>query len=333
MKRERLARTLVFVLVLALGASALAWRLWGHPGIVEIHAAMPGKGGWLTDTIEARVGEPLVLSLVSDDVMHGFAIGQSDFEPVDVLPGKPTMVTLTFDQPGTYTFYCTRWCGADHWRMRGTITVTGDWPVSTDPPQPPLYLQLGINLDASHELHDFNLKRPPSSENGAALGATLPAEFLTLEYYRSHSLYQTWHDLRAQPSAAELTDQQVWDLVARVWSENTSPEKLAEGEKLYQRDCAACHGASGVGDGIFGAKAESRANEPHQTSLNAVSIVEPVDFTGSAQMLGASPALLQGKIIRGGMGTGMPSWGLIYTEEQTWNLVDYLWTFQFDYEN
>jgi len=46
-------------------------------------------------------------------------------------------------------------------------------------------------------------------------------------------------------------------------------------------------------------------------------------------MLTASPALLQGKIIRGGMGTGMPSWGLIYTEEQTWNLVDYLWTFQF----
>ena len=34
----------------------------------------------------------------------------------------------------------------------------------------------------------------------------------------------------------------------------------------------------------------------------------PVDFTDSSQMLGASPALLQGKIIRGGMGTGMPYW-------------------------
>jgi len=26
-------------------------------------------------------------------------------------------------------------------------------------------------------------------------------------------------------------------------------------------------------------------------------------------MLGASPALLHGKIVRGGMGTGMPYWG------------------------
>jgi hypothetical protein len=40
-------------------------------------------------------------------------------------------------------------------------------------------------------------------------------------------------------------------------------------------------------------------------------------------MLGASPALLQGKIIRGGMGTGMPYWGPIFTEAQTWALVDY----------
>ncbi len=57
----------------------------------------------------------------------------------------------------------------------------------------------------------------------------------------------------------------------------------------------------------------------------------PVNFTDSSQMLGASPALLQGKIIRGGMGTGMPYWGPIFTEEQTWALVDYLWTFQFEY--
>jgi mono/diheme cytochrome c family protein len=51
-----------------------------------------------------------------------------------------------------------------------------------------------------------------------------------------------------------------------------------------------------------------------------------------ARMLSASPALLQGKIIRGGMGTGMPSWGAIFTEDQTWALVAYLWTFQFNTE-
>jgi len=59
---------------------------------------------------------------------------------------------------------------------------------------------------------------------------------------------------------------------------------------------------------------------------------QPAAFTDARRMLGASPALLQGKILRGGMGTGMPSWGPIFTDAQTWALVDYLWTFQFDWE-
>ena len=33
------------------------------------------------------------------------------------------------------------------------------------------------------------------------------------------------------------------------------------------------------------------------------------------------------KIRRGGMGTGMPYWGSIFTEEELAALVDYLWTF------
>ena len=33
-------------------------------------------------------------------------------------------------------------------------------------------------------------------------------------------------------------------------------------------------------------------------------------------MLGASDAILEGKIMRGGMGTGMPYWGPIFTAEQ-----------------
>jgi mono/diheme cytochrome c family protein len=57
--------------------------------------------------------------------------------------------------------------------------------------------------------------------------------------------------------------------------------------------------------------------------------VPPVDFGDSTQMLGASLAVLQGKIIRGGMGTGMPYWGTIFTDEEIEALVDYIWTFQF----
>ena len=53
------------------------------------------------------------------------------------------------------------------------------------------------------------------------------------------------------------------------------------------------------------------------------------DFTNSQNMLGSSTALLQGKIIRGGMGTGMPYWGPIFSNEEIEALLDYIWTFQF----
>ncbi len=55
----------------------------------------------------------------------------------------------------------------------------------------------------------------------------------------------------------------------------------------------------------------------------------PANLADPKRMLGASPALLQGKILRGGMGTGMPSWGPIFTEDQTWKIVSYLYTLQF----
>lgn len=330
MKRERLAILLVLVLALGAGVVALAFRSWGSSRVVEIHAAIPGNGGWLTSSINTRVGEPLHLLLISNDVVHSFALGQSDFEPVDLLPGKPTNFTLTFDEPGTYTFYCTRWCSADHWRMRGTITVVGDRPMSAEPPTTPLYLQLGIDLDAPHELHALNLKGSPSAENAAALGVTLPPEFLTQDYYRSHSPLQVWDEMSEASFTTNITDTQVWDLVAWIWQRNTDPTKLAEGAALYQRDCAACHGVDGAGDGIYGVEYISENDDHSLTEYDGHSVESATNFQEQSHMLSASPALLQGKIIRGGMGTGMPSWGLIYTEEQTWAMVEFLWTFQFN---
>ena len=36
------------------------------------------------------------------------------------------------------------------------------------------------------------------------------------------------------------------------------------------------------------------------------------------------------KLRRGGMGTSMPSFGQLFTPQETWQLVDYLWTFVFE---
>lgn len=55
-------------------------------------------------------------------------------------------------------------------------------------------------------------------------------------------------------------------------------------------------------------------------------LVRPPDFSDPHVLLGASPAILEGKIIRGGMGTGMPSWGSILSRNQINSIIGYLYT-------
>jgi mono/diheme cytochrome c family protein len=105
-------------------------------------------------------------------------------------------------------------------------------------------------------------------------------------------------------------------MVAYVWQSNTTAQALNEGRRLFAQDCAACHGETGQGNSLHASGAASQG---------------PADFTNSYAMMGASPALLQGKMLRGGNGTGMPAWGTILTDQQTWQLVAYLYSFQFEY--
>jgi len=116
-----------------------------------------------------------------------------------------------------------------------------------------------------------------------AFAAMLSSNYLTPDYYRSHSHAQAYFDLRADPTLSSLSDPNVWDLVAYIWRSNTTPDGLAEGQRLFTQNCAACHGESGGGDGVFAA------------SVNAQTGKFPANSTDPASMLCASPALLQGK--------------------------------------
>ncbi len=314
---EVLARFLIGAVALA----AVATPLWIWRRTPLIHVRMAESGGWNPETLHATVGEPLHLRLISDDVVHGFAVGQLRMQSVDVQPGKVTNVTLNFQKPGTYTFYCTRWCGINHWRMRGTIEVSGEDPAPASV-APPLYVRLGLDLDAPHEAPVIP-SSPPSAAAGQQLAINLPvSQFIGLDFYRAHSPYETWKELRANSALVELDDQQIWSLVAFVWRSNTSPQEIAEGKNLYAQNCAACHGEAGGGDGVF-------ADQLAAIGGKTMMVKRPADFTDPNRMLGASPALLEGKILRGGMGTGMPSWGPIFTEDEIWKIVSHLYTFQF----
>jgi FtsP/CotA-like multicopper oxidase with cupredoxin domain len=325
MKRpEMLSRFLITTgIILAIGAPVFFWSR-----TPLIHAHVAEEGGWNPDVLQANIDEPLHLKLTSDDVVHGFAIGQIDMESVDVLPGKITDVTVIFDKPGIYTFFCTRWCGLNHWRMRGTIEVSGP-AANPEPASDPLYVTLNLDIDAPHDAPLVPISQP-SALSGEQLAANLPIS-LSLEYYRATSPYQVFDEL----SSTSLTEKQRWDVVAYIWRSNTTKESLTNGGQLYAQNCAACHGENGAGDGVFADDLAASGEASMQTMTRADNMMMqvPVDFTDPTRMLGASPALLQGKILRGGMGTGMPMWGSIYTEEQIWDLIAYLYSFQFEYHN
>jgi mono/diheme cytochrome c family protein len=76
--------------------------------------------------------------------------------------------------------------------------------------------------------------------------------------------------------------------------------------------------------------ADSQLSE-HGAVTSGHHVRRPADF-GAPPLLGASPALLHGKIVRGGMGTGMPAWGMILTDDEVWAVVRLLYGFSFDLE-
>jgi cytochrome c oxidase subunit 2 len=334
---ERYARILALTLVIGLILIIVITRWLGMRGIIEVHAAMPENGGWSVDNLTIDAGQPLNLRLVSDDVVHGFAIGQDDRYNLDLMPGQPVETSLVFERPGKYVFYCTRWCGPNHWRMRGTIEVIGQ--VEEKNPQPPIYVTRGLDIDAEHHAGVIP-KEMPSAINGAALNVDIAASYLLLDYYQTHSPGDVWQDLRTEQELTWLEDRQIWDLVAYIWSTHTTPDALVESQKLYAANCAACHGETGAGDGVYAEKPNDDENhdqienteEGQHNIVNGHETGPPSDFTDPEHMIGASPAILHGKIVRGGMGTGMPYWGPIFSDEQIWDLVSYLWTFQFYFE-
>src|SRR4030042_3957397 len=158
--------------------------LWSRTPLV--HAQMAEEGGWSPDTFKAAVGVPLRVRLASDDVVHGFAVGHLDAPAVDILPGRVSEITLLFQFPGTYTFYCTRWCGLNHWRMRGTIEVEGE-PATERPsgdPGQPLFASLGLDLDAPRNAPVVPEAKPLASVARQQFSAAL-ASYPSVDYYPS----------------------------------------------------------------------------------------------------------------------------------------------------
>lgn len=318
------------LIVIGLPAAAFGYEYWLRPATAEhrevnITLYAPEQGGFSPDAVRVPINEPVTLRFASMDVTHGVAIGPGlgvDLGHID--PGRVQEITLTFDQPGTYTYYCTTWCSPDHWRMRGTIQVIDPAnPYAIPPAMPDPVIEAliaeGVDIDSAHQVGTSHepggksaliIERAPSAARGAVLldNAALPSKVTDLLWQRSHTPVQALELLAAANAAISQAD--LLDVVAYLWTRDSSPERLVAAEALYDSNCAACHGQYGGGDG----------------PAAGTTVEKPVAFADAAYLFERRSDVLYAKIRRGGMGTDMPNFGTLLTPDETWMLVEYLWT-------
>jgi len=350
---ERLARILTaalfLVLVVALAVAILGPLSSPERGI-ELVARQPAAGGWSRERIVVNQGERVRLRIRSEDVIHGFAIGRMGVDAGPIEPGKVATVEFVADQAGEFTFYCTMWCDPNHARMRGILEVRGPAgaPVASSVPASDVMLQhLDDPRDAGvvpqampSAMRGLSLygqrcaschgERGEGASRATAIGrrellldrspvevfqmTATTTEQQGLRHVGAHEQGVSMASKALIPHARYAqgwNEQERWDVVAALWSFGTTADRLDLGQRLYLKNCAACHGERGAGDGP-GGKSQPK---------------NPADFTNARRMLAGTSALYTAKMRRGGMGTGMPYWGSIFTEQELTAVVDYLWTF------
>jgi mono/diheme cytochrome c family protein len=302
-----------------------------RPVPLHIWAAMPEAGGWQGDTLRVPSGRAIDLTVHGVSGTHTFALAYTSVKSSRLLgPGEQETVSFVAPAPGRYVLHCTTWCSPNHWRMRTTIEVYDPADDEAQLSYPQTSLRYAIDV-APHELEMPHLATVwPQQKPDAALGAALWAKYaretspqetspqtilaqLSWPNVTPAGLYESLQRGRFAGGVTIASDEEVWALVAFAQQQATTPEALAQGRALYQQNCAACHGEQGRGDGFSA----------------SFSVGQEPDFSDLRAAAGASPALYYAKIARGGMGTGMPNWGTVLTEDELWALVDYLQTFSY----
>lgn len=66
------------------------------------------------------VGQPVKLTMTSEDVIHSFFIPAFRVKQ-DVVPGRYTKLWFEATKPGVYHLFCTEYCGTEHSRMGGSV--------------------------------------------------------------------------------------------------------------------------------------------------------------------------------------------------------------------
>jgi len=72
--------------------------------------------------LHVPAGTPVKLTMTSEDVIHSYYIPSMRIKR-DTVPGRYTEIWFEAIEPGTHHILCTEFCGTEHSRMIGTLTV------------------------------------------------------------------------------------------------------------------------------------------------------------------------------------------------------------------
>ncbi|HEX6304502.1 MAG TPA: c-type cytochrome [Anaerolineales bacterium] len=183
------------------------------------------------------------------------------------------------------------------------------------PTEPPAFaiLSYPARPPVVAEGHSLYLDQCASCHGEAGVGIVPGARnFNDVDYMRGEtpaSFYAAVTEGRQDMPAFsnELTSDERWDAVFYVWRFSTDGESLTSGEQIYHEDCAVCHGEGGTGE-VLGAA--------DFTDLRFVAENSPRDFYLT---------VTQGE-------GSMPAWQGRLSQEERWDVVDYLFTFSYDAE-
>jgi mono/diheme cytochrome c family protein len=157
-----------------------------------------------------------------------------------------------------------------------------------------------------------------SCHGAAGDGSGLPgaANFTDREFMREEQPAEFFEAIRdgvegtAMPAwGGTLNEMEIWDVLYYAWTFATSAEEIAQGKALFTANCTFCHGEAGDGSGLPGA----------------------ANFTDQEFMSDEDPLEFFERIDGGVEGTAMPAWGETFSEDEIWTLVNFVWTFAYEY--
>jgi len=122
---------LIIVLVTFVWGAKVYFRLYRPPADALEYNITGKQWMWKTqhptgqreiNELHLPLGQPVRLTMTSEDVIHSFFVPAFRAK-ADVVPGRYTTMWFTPTKTGRFHLFCAEYCGAEHSRMIGWVTV------------------------------------------------------------------------------------------------------------------------------------------------------------------------------------------------------------------